>query len=581
MSGVEPPLAEADAHRGWFPPGVRAWAGPAAGSLLVVLLTVAVHAPLVGSEPGFVVVIATVCGAFAAIGLILLRTQARPGAGLGFLGAGVLFAFAGVDAWPRYGPALAFVCAGPFLVPLGWGVFRYADPALSRPQRLWVTAASIIIFGGTLAQLFLSRPEWNKYPPSAWWPTLYGDRDLYDALNAVLGVGWLALGFSFSWLLITRVRNANFFERDELRAVAVGGVLLSIFSAAVFILFLTLPSWFSWRHTYGILGLLMGFLLIAFLASLGARLRLQTKLLDEVPRLPTPVAVTHYLRSALEDSALELIFYDRTTRSYLTTGGQIAPPLNPQQQSSTVLDSREEPLAQIVAGSRATAVWGGLSGFKTAVIGAIENARLQAVLEARALELTESRRELIGQRDVVVQLHRNLHDTVQQTLYAARLDAMNSARERSQPLDSVVEKVERAIGQVRTIAQGSVPLLRSTSIEAEIMATADELGLRASIVIQSIPIQGIEPDLLAVCREALTNVHKHASASETLVRTCTTDTELRLEVMDDGRGAAPREVRRGSGILGMEQRLRARGGHLELHTNPGSGTKVIATWPLA
>jgi signal transduction histidine kinase len=91
-----------------------------------------------------------------------------------------------------------------------------------------------------------------------------------------------------------------------------------------------------------------------------------------------------------------------------------------------------------------------------------------------------------------------------------------------------------------------------------------------------------EADVLTVYRitqEALTNVARHSGASHAWVEVSKGDTAVRLRVSDDGAGP-PAERTRGSGLLGIEERVAARGGRMELIGRPGGGTMLDVTFPL-
>ncbi len=81
-----------------------------------------------------------------------------------------------------------------------------------------------------------------------------------------------------------------------------------------------------------------------------------------------------------------------------------------------------------------------------------------------------------------------------------------------------------------------------------------------------------------VVAEALTNAAKHAAAS--LVNVCadTHDATLRLLIRDDGIGGA--DFGKGSGLIGLQDRVEALGGHMEVASPPGSGTSVHIGIPL-
>jgi signal transduction histidine kinase len=78
--------------------------------------------------------------------------------------------------------------------------------------------------------------------------------------------------------------------------------------------------------------------------------------------------------------------------------------------------------------------------------------------------------------------------------------------------------------------------------------------------------------------EALANVLKHAGASHATVGIHSTDHCLTINVKDDGRGFDV-QAAKPSGLLGLEDRVEALGGRLQVLSRPGSGTTVTATLP--
>ena len=90
----------------------------------------------------------------------------------------------------------------------------------------------------------------------------------------------------------------------------------------------------------------------------------------------------------------------------------------------------------------------------------------------------------------------------------------------------------------------------------------------------------VEMALFRIAQEALTNVARHARASEVVVTLETIDTRARLTVADDGIGfnldTLQRQGKRvGWGILTIRERAEAVSGRLELQSVPGKGTRVI------
>jgi signal transduction histidine kinase len=81
-----------------------------------------------------------------------------------------------------------------------------------------------------------------------------------------------------------------------------------------------------------------------------------------------------------------------------------------------------------------------------------------------------------------------------------------------------------------------------------------------------------------VVSEALTNAPKHAQASVVNVELATHDSILQLAIRDDGVGGA--DARRGSGLVGLSDRIEALGGTLELTSPPAGGTTLLIEIPL-
>jgi signal transduction histidine kinase len=82
-----------------------------------------------------------------------------------------------------------------------------------------------------------------------------------------------------------------------------------------------------------------------------------------------------------------------------------------------------------------------------------------------------------------------------------------------------------------------------------------------------------------VVSEALTNVAKHAEASMVEIDVDAKNGLARIVVRDDGVGGA--DVGRGSGLIGLVDRVEAAGGEFTISSPPGEGTSLRATFPLS
>ena len=87
----------------------------------------------------------------------------------------------------------------------------------------------------------------------------------------------------------------------------------------------------------------------------------------------------------------------------------------------------------------------------------------------------------------------------------------------------------------------------------------------------------VEVTAYYVVAEALTNAAKHANASAVHV-TVAVDGDMRLSVSDDGIGGV--DPTRGSGLVGLKDRVEATGGTLIVQSRPGEGTHLLVELPL-
>jgi signal transduction histidine kinase len=117
----------------------------------------------------------------------------------------------------------------------------------------------------------------------------------------------------------------------------------------------------------------------------------------------------------------------------------------------------------------------------------------------------------------------------------------------------------------------------------ELVVSVGTAGLPVSLSVTGTPrALPAGPDLAAfrVVQEGLTNVLKHAPAATTVVRIEYRDSELLIEVADDGTGGPGQGPGGGRGLLGLRERIAIYGGSLDVGPRPGGGWRVRATIPL-
>jgi signal transduction histidine kinase len=218
-------------------------------------------------------------------------------------------------------------------------------------------------------------------------------------------------------------------------------------------------------------------------------------------------------------------------------------------------------------------------------------------LVAMAIANTASRAELAASRARVVaaadetrrRIERDLHDGTQQQLLSLALE-LRAAESRLPPaqrsqadqLSRTVQGLTDVVGELREISRGLHPaILEQGGLGPALRALARRAGARVELRVR-VPGR-LEPQIEVaayyVVSEALANAAKHAHASVVEVDLDVTDGVLRLIVRDDGRGGA--DTSRGSGLIGLVDRVEAVGGTMDITSPPGRGTTLRAEIPLA
>jgi signal transduction histidine kinase len=233
---------------------------------------------------------------------------------------------------------------------------------------------------------------------------------------------------------------------------------------------------------------------------------------------------------------------------------------------------------------------------------AVENARLfekvdlhrerLRVLGARLAEAEETERR---------QLSRELHDQVGQNLTALgiNLNILRSqlppqeAKRMSTTLDESMALVEQTAERIRDVmANLRPPMLDDYGLVPTLRWFGEQFASRTGLSVEIVgekPVPRLAPPnenaLFRVVTEALTNVAKHAQATQVTVSVECTDEALRIIVADDGRGfdahleTEPGEDR-GWGLITMAERIESVGGRFWVESGPNSdGTRVYAVVP--
>ena len=219
-----------------------------------------------------------------------------------------------------------------------------------------------------------------------------------------------------------------------------------------------------------------------------------------------------------------------------------------------------------------------------------------ADLVATAIAASTTRAELIASRARIVaasdearrRLERDLHDGAQQRLVslhlklrAATTNVPDGLGDLKEILAEVASDLTDVSMELQEISRGIHPAVLSKGGLAPALGA---LGHRSAIpATVEVAIEGPVPDPVEVgayyvVAEALTNAAKHSHATEVTVSAHDEDAYLYLSVTDNGIGGA--DPAKGSGLVGLNDRIEALGGSMTMTSIPGSGTSLNVAIPV-
>ncbi|HWC37302.1 MAG TPA: GAF domain-containing protein [Acidimicrobiales bacterium] len=223
-----------------------------------------------------------------------------------------------------------------------------------------------------------------------------------------------------------------------------------------------------------------------------------------------------------------------------------------------------------------------LAAFTELVGTALAHAETQGALAA-------SRARIVAAADTARRrIERDLHDGAQQQLVslalkvrAAQAAVPAEADELTAKLDEVADGLANVLEELRETARGIHP---AALAEGGLAPALKALSRRSPVPVRlDVRVEGRVPaqiELAAyyVVAEGLTNAAKHARAAVIDVEVAAQSGVLRVGVRDDGNGGA--DVTRGSGLVGLTDRVGTLGGRLSLHSPRGAGTNLLVQLPL-
>ena len=227
---------------------------------------------------------------------------------------------------------------------------------------------------------------------------------------------------------------------------------------------------------------------------------------------------------------------------------------------------------------------------------------LEGMVAERTAELENVQAQLIDQAQETAviaerrRIARDLHDEVTQTIYSASLIAQvlpqvweRSPEEGRRNLNKLRQLVRGALAEMRTLLFELRPsALENADLEALLPQLADAFTGRTRIPVEvtvdgshQVPAE-VKTAFYRIAQEALNNISKHAYPTEVRLTCEKRMNTASLSIVDNGRGfdLATTPLER-MGMTNMQERAAAIRAHIELISEPGSGTQVTVKWQAA
>jgi signal transduction histidine kinase len=214
---------------------------------------------------------------------------------------------------------------------------------------------------------------------------------------------------------------------------------------------------------------------------------------------------------------------------------------------------------------------------------------------------TEQLRELSARLQSVreeerTRLSRAIHDELGQTLTGLKMDVawlqnhldqqQPALLDKTQAMSNLIDTTIQAVRRISTeLRPGILDLGLVATIEWQLQEFQSRTGIKSKLI--SAPEETtLDADssttVFRIFQEILTNIARHAQATQIEATLEETATFLTLQVKDNGRGITEKEIHspKSIGLLGMQERVRLRAGSIQFQGAPGQGTTVTVRVPL-
>jgi signal transduction histidine kinase len=528
----------------------------------------------------------------AAAGSLLSMGAGSHKSGALLLSASMFGAFSWLSSWDSgLLPAVGEMTQSLFFLCLSIGILLAGRPGLDAWfEQVWVVFAIAVLPVQELFILLSASSADLGYSANARWPSLRLSGAAVQLEFRIATVLYAILALTLIAILIAQGRRLPVPQRGRnlLLILCTGTAALgsAAFQAVILAPKTTLEQEMNLRS--GQMGAAIIIPLALFASAYAGKweeISVASRIHDLLT-VVTPNSVEQVLRSILRDPGLRIWLWVPAKGCYVDADGRIRPSGATADEGRALHEVRTadgETLAVCDVSGLLVAQQRMLRSAMQASTPALLAARLQVekLEQLRALQVRVLEVELATRSE----LARNIHDGVQQDLAALHID-MGRLRRRC-PTEDLREladecgaRIAEITSEVRRIARGLHPqALQQRGLAGALEEDAERLGRRVTLDIASgrLPPQ-IELALYYMLSEALTNAQKHANARNVSVSVRIAGDRVVAEVADDGAGGAALTF--GGGLHGIDDRVRAMGGTLEIHSGRGHGTRISIGMPL-
>ncbi|MCD2191762.1 sensor histidine kinase [Actinomycetospora soli] len=565
----------------------------AALAALAAVGAAALMAPLARYDPFTFAVNVAVAGCVALAGFVLARDPDHRTTGRILVLVAALWSLSWVNEW-QVGPLpfLAEVLGPAWFVAGSAALLRYPQSGLSRrTETTFLAVFGLWACGGAAVCALTADPSWQGLPPGVFWPHFDAAETTHDSLSTAWFAGLGILLAALLALLAVKLVRVRGLGRSE--AAPAAAMTACVAGAGIVFTVVHLVPMSEQTHELVLTMIAVAVLTIplSFLVTAVRTHMARAAVADLVLRLtaaPSMPSIRDAMATALRDPSLELFFWLAPESRYLTEDNTPAPPTDASEDrwAIEIADVEGKPLAMMLTDPALRRHRGLVSAAIGASGLALSNGRLHQQVKAQLDEVHASRQRIVAAAlQERRRIERDLHDGAQQSLLAvsATLSAVRLQVEDRPAAAAVVARAQtdltHALRDLRDLARGLHPaVLTDQGLGPALERVAQGLGQPTDV---DVPERRLGPEVESaayfVGAEALTNIARHAQATRAAVTVTLTNGIVRLEVNDDGRGGA--DPAAGSGLRGLDDRLRALGGTLTIYDRPSGGTTLVATLP--